>query len=100
MALTRVVIIFLFGLSISGCYLKASITDLKSKNKKAIPIDESQSSEFVSGTSQLQETPNRHYLFSASVNNFNGPLVSKTPKGYTLYSTVQGNFISSQDGVR
>ena len=86
---------------ISGCYFQASITDLNPKsespNNKA---DATQTTDFVSGSDQYQTTLLNRYRILSSSGSYHRELVNKTPKGYKVYSSVQGALISSQAGVQ
>lgn len=94
--------ILLLGISI-GCH-KSSFK--RYDNSSTSPISTAPStppsskpyqineSEFVSGSSPYEKTPLRKYKILSSAGNFQRELVSKTPRGYTLYSSVQGEMIS------
>jgi len=88
----------------SGCFLQASISDLNPKSDRIdspiFKVDASQASEFVSGSDQYQTTLVNRYKILSSSGSFNRELVNKTPKGYRIYSSVQGALISSQEGVQ
>lgn len=95
-------LLFLLGVSL-GCH-KSSFK--RYDNSSTSPISTAPStppsskpyqineSEFVSGSSPYEKTPQRKYKILSSAGNYQRELVSKTPRGYTIYSSVQGEMIS------
>ena len=100
--LTRYLLLISLAFS-PGCYLNASISDLNPKNPDGSPVfkvDNPGGSEFVSGSDQYLMTQVRRYQIMSSSGSYNREIKVKTPKGYSLYSSVQGALISGQEGVR
>lgn len=89
-------------ITVSGCYLNADISSLSptgSSESREIPnlkLDSSVASEFVSGSDQYITTPIRKFKINSSVGSFQREIKVKTPVGFTIYSSVQGAFISMQ----
>lgn len=87
----------------SGCYLNASISELNPKNPDGSPIfkvDNPGGTEFVSGSDQYLMTQIRRYQIISSSGSYNREIKVNTPRGYSLYSSVQGALISGQEGFR
>lgn len=57
-------------------------------------FDKVVSSEFVSGSNQMQNTLINNYKVISSVGSYNKELYSKTPNGYGVFTSVQGTLIS------
>ena len=104
MKISLCVLIIVYLPITSGCYLSASISDLTPKSSDiASPINKVntvQASEFVSGSDKYQTTLINRYKILSSAGSFNRELVNKTPKGYKIYSSVQGALISGQESAQ
>lgn len=90
-----------------GCYLSASIANLNqspapgaSDHPPVFKVDNPGGAEFVSGSDQYLITQVRRYQIISSSGSYNREIKVKTPKGYFLYSSVQGALISGQEGGR
>lgn len=93
-----VLIVLLLGcfFSLTGCYIKGSITDLDSSDLPSIKLGSEKGGEFVSGSDQYELTQLRRYQVMSSAGSYNKELVAVTPRGYRIYSSVQGTIISGQ----
>lgn len=79
----------------SGCSLDASLEQLNSIKE----VFNHKSSEVINTSSQKVITPGGKTV-SASLGNSYKNLVGETPRGYKVYSTVQGQIISVQGEVQ
>jgi hypothetical protein len=52
------------------------------------------SGDFVSSSAQLVQTPTRHYIVSQSLGELTQDSRTKTSRGYTVFSNIQGTLIS------
>lgn len=84
----------------SGCYINSSISSLNSNGSPVFKVDNPGGTEFVSGSNQYEMTQIRRYQIISSSGSYSREIKAKTPKGYSLYSSVQGALISGQEGGR
>lgn len=92
----------IFFVAMSGCYMSGGISNLSG----TIPMPSvspkplaTVGNEFVSGSAQYENTLLRNYKIISSAGSYNRELVTKTPRGYRIYSSVQGSMIS-EDGKK
>ncbi len=65
----------------------------------AYKLPNGKGSESVAMSKQFSISRNRHYKLSGSLSNHSTEIRSKTSRGYTLYSNVQGQLIS-EDAIQ
>ncbi len=118
---SSMLILLLLTLNISSCgYYRGSVetiddpssaTTQPSPVTPTTPVDPSDpqpnlnsaskvsTSDFVSGSFSLQTTASKNYKVMSSSGMYKTDLITKTQKGYTIYSTSLGTLISTQGGV-
>lgn len=89
------------ALSLTGCSLDASL-DMINKVVDTPILQKSQGAEFVSGSTQYVKTSGSagagRYEVQASVGNWHGDTMVTTTRGYTVFTSVQGQMISEEEG--
>lgn len=79
---------------LSGCSLDATLEDI---SKPFIPFFQKVSgAEFVSGSTAEYQTTLNGYKVMASVGHYIPNQALKTPNGYFVFSSVQGNMLSDE----
>lgn len=95
--LLRIFIFIILAMGLSACTLEASITDLNHSIFSSANSNEANGAEFVSGSNQYEHTLLRNYKINSSAGSRTKEIQSSTPRGYKMFSTVQGELISSEE---
>lgn len=95
---------YIYGLMVfwllSGCYANSSLTQLTAKKSDDVvtaPVAQSHSG-FISGSSTAHQITSGGYTNFGSIGSFTSEVVSKTARGYQVYSSVGGEIISKSVG--
>jgi hypothetical protein len=88
-------LIFAGALGLSACSIEASISSIT--DASPFELKKATGAEFVSGSNQYDHTLLRNYKINSSAGSMTQEIQSDTPRGYKMYSSVQGALISSQE---
>ena len=89
------VLILTSAIGLSACSIEASISSITDFTETA--LDKPNGAEFVSGSNQFDHTLVRNYKINSSAGSITKEIKSETPRGYKMYSSVQGALISSEE---
>jgi hypothetical protein len=93
----KIFIFLVMAIAISACSIEASISNIT--DFSSTTLDKMNGAEFVSGSNQYDQTLLRNYKVNSSAGSITKEIRSETPRGYKMYSSVQGALISSQEGL-
>jgi hypothetical protein len=90
---------FLIGVfGLSGCYMSGGISaiDPGSSNLPGLEKPLLTGGDFVAGSGQYELTPVRKYKILSAAGGYQPKVVTKTARGYKVYSSIMGNMISEE----
>jgi hypothetical protein len=82
------------GIFLSACSMSGSITSLD-PTATSTRLDKASGGDFISGSGKTQLSLVRRYGIQASSGSWNGSIQNTTPRGYKVYSSIEGTMISS-----
>lgn len=93
---SRIFLLLTLIAGLSGCSVVGSITEDVAPGS-SVKFDKATGSEFVSGSNQYEHTLLRDYRINSSVGGMIKEIQSTTPRGYKVYSSVQGALLYTQE---
>lgn len=85
---------------LTSCFMSASITDLNpqpSDNTNVVMKNKIRGGEFVAGSGEYEFTQLRRYKIKSAAGMYYSKVVQKTPRGYKIYNSLQGNLLTHQN---
>lgn len=92
----RIFLLLLIAVGLVSCSVVGNITD-ETAPGSTVKFDKATGSEFVSGSNQYEHTLLRDYKINSSVGGMIKEIQSTTPRGYKVYSSVQGALLFTQE---
>lgn len=99
MDVVNVLLVIVSSFLLTSCFMSASITDLNpqaSENINVVMKNKIRGGEFVAGSGEYEFTQLRRYKIKSAAGMYYSKVVQKTPRGYKIYNSLQGNLLNHE----